>query len=156
MLVGPGGADVALRVVRPTQASLRFRKVGELRYGLYASAAYLASAPARHQWLARHDPGARLQETRWLRARAGDATPRLQSGDTRDLVRAAASGWGVAVLPEVLAERAGLVCLETMELVRPFWLVTHEAFAEEARVRVVLDWVTETAAEAARSSRSAL
>ncbi|MEM1414596.1 MAG: LysR family transcriptional regulator [Myxococcota bacterium] len=146
--IGPGGADVALRVVRPAQQSLRFRKVGALRYGVYASAAYLAVPTAERRWLALHDPEGVLQETRWVAARSAGRTPRFRANDTRDLARAAADGLGLAILPEALARRHDLVCLEETGLTRTLWLVTHEALAEEARVRAVIDWVVATSQRA--------
>ena len=153
--LGPGAADIALRVVRPEQGNLRFRKVGELRYGIYSSAEYLersAVTDGAWHWLALDDPEGRLQETRWLEARSGGGRPRLRCSDTRDLARAAADGWGVAVLPEAIAARRDLVCVEAIELVRTLWLVTHEALVQEARVRAVLDWVVEACDAATQSS----
>lgn len=146
--VGPGDADVALRVVRPQQGSLRFRKVGELRYGVFASRDYVGRVRAREDWdwLGLDDPAGRAPETQWLAAQIPHRAPRLRTRDTRDLARAAARGWGAALLPEALAMRRGLVRLEDPEVTRPLWLVTHEALAEEPRVRAVMNWVAMTCA----------
>lgn len=144
--VGPGGADLALRLVRPEQAQLRLRKVGELRYGVYASPSYpVANGWENWSWLVLDDSKGLAPETRWLRSRlaAAAASPRLRLRcmDTRDLGRAAADGLGVAVLPHPIARRLELTTLEDTDLVRPIWLVTHEAFDESARVRAVMDWI---------------
>ena len=144
--IGPGGADVALRVVRPEQGSLRFKKVGELRYGVYASPRYLAQMGEREdwEWLGLDDPQGRTPESQWLAAQAPHRVPKFRTHDTRDLARAAARGWGVALLPEALAQRRSLIQVEDPNLVRPLWLITHEALVEEPRVRAVLTWVAAT------------
>ncbi len=149
--IGPGGADVALRVVRPQQAHLRFRKVGELRFGVYASPRYLdrLRPGAAWDWLSFDDPEARLPETKWIESHANGRI-RLCCRDTRDLARAADDGWGVAILPEALASERDLIQVQQTDLVRPLWLVTHEALADETRVRVVMEWVAATCAAAAR------
>lgn len=109
------GYDLAIRVGELADSRLAARRLGELRYGLYASPAYLQrrGQPADPARLEQHElilfaPGGRAMP---LRLRRGDETltitrdaPRLRT-DSRFAQRdAAIAGLGIGECPTLIAE----------------------------------------------------
>ncbi len=94
-----GDADVAIRLVRPTDDTLVAKKIATLRFGLYASRAYLKSAPAlesdgdlaRHSFVAFDASLERTPETQWLLARG---LPLLVRTNSPVAIAATAGGEG--------------------------------------------------------------
>lgn len=139
-------ADLAIRMVAPTQAALIARHVGDIRLGLFATADYLArrGVPAGLQDLAGHDligpdrdaaairgiPGAEFlpvqaftirvdhQVAQWAMIRAGCGIGVCQCGLAAGLV---------PVLPDLFAPRL------------PVWLAVHEDLWASRRIRIVFD-----------------
>jgi DNA-binding transcriptional LysR family regulator len=123
------GFDLAIRIGNLADSNLAARKLGDLRYGLFASRAYLArrgrpttpSALKDHQLL-RFSAGSHRQA--WT-LRHGDDEARVESAarlrinNSLALRDAAARGLGIAQLPLVVAAHAG----HTQALVRilPEW-----------------------------------
>lgn len=152
-------ADVALRLVRPTQGNLLARRIGEVGYALYASPGYLAAqgmpAPgafAGHRlidWPVGHD---RMAQAAWLREIAAGAAVVLRSTSGVSRMAAATAGLGVALLPCLMVgPAAGLRRIDllpsppSMEL----WVASHGDLAHLPRVRAVLDHLTGLAAREA-------
>jgi len=152
-------ADVAVRLVKPSQADLVVRKLGTYAYALYASPSYLAGRTAPRTDLAAHDVMgfdeelSAIPEAVWLSERTRRYV--LRSNSFYVLERAAMAGAGMAVLPCFMADaREDLVRVDPTEDVssRDLWIVVHAELAAHARVRTVADFVTRQFA----SSRDAL
>jgi DNA-binding transcriptional LysR family regulator len=123
------GFDLAIRIGNLTDSSLAARRLGELRYGLFASPGYLArrGKPAKADALASHDllrfsGGSHRQA--WTLKHASeerriDAPARLRINNSFAVRDAAVRGLGIAQLP--LA-------------------VVRDALASGALVRVLPDW----------------
>lgn len=141
-----GEADVAIRLLRPT-GDVVARRVGQVAYGLYASAAYLARHPSPlADGLAGHDivvPVRELgsgPEATWLAQHAAAARTRLRATSLVTLAQAVASGLGVCALPTNLAEmHPGTKRVRLLPEIpaRPVWLVIHPELREVPRVRAV-------------------
>ncbi|WP_083458044.1 LysR family transcriptional regulator [Sandaracinus amylolyticus] len=137
-------ADLAVRLVRPQQPDLIARRVGTLRFGLYASPSYLArrGVPRRASDLAKHELvrwGGTLRPAfdRWVDAHAGDARPGLVVDSLALMREAARAGWGIVAgacvvhdgdpaLRRVLP-RASLPAMEV-------WLAAHRDVRRGPRV----------------------
>ena len=142
-----GQADLALRVVEPTEPALVRKKMGLTHYGLYASEEYLEQVgdaePDRHVLLL---PGGGLSTSReaiFLRTWAPRARVALRSSSLLTLAIAAERGLGVIVLPTNVAVFHPKLCL-----MRPLdqemgtkasWLVVHQEARVNPRVRAVFD-----------------
>jgi DNA-binding transcriptional LysR family regulator len=104
-----GEADLAIRIGPVTDPDLVVRRVGEIGSSLYASQSYLARQPYRGD-LAGHDVIAfdpSLAETpaaQWLEAHARGATVAVRCREMTELIAAAVSGAGVALLACWLAD----------------------------------------------------
>lgn len=144
-------ADLALRLSRPTDPDLIARRLGHLRFALWAAPAHLAGRdPADWRWCGYDDALAHLPQERWLERRRGGRPLAFAANDLASLHAAAAAGIGVALLPEVFA--AGdprLVRLEDApdEATREIWLALHPDLARAPRARLVVDALAAICAE---------
>lgn len=148
-------ADLALRLARPQQdAALVMRKVGELGYAVYGAERFAATRPddwRRLPWLGYDDALGQLPEARWLRQLEPAGGVRLRVTAVTSLQRACQAGLGLALLPCLVGEAAGLHRLSGVELRRELWLLCHRDLRQTLRFRAVADWLAERAAvEAAR------
>jgi len=140
-----GEADLAVRLVRPDTADLVRRRLGAMRYGLFASEAYLARAPALevpglagHRVIKPVRSMARGPEARWLEQHGARATASVCVDSPYLALRAAEAGLGLAVLSDSLARNAPtLRCARALPEIpaREVWLVYHRDLRELARVR---------------------
>ena len=144
-------ADIALRLMMPPQRELKVRRLGPVRYALYASPGYLAEhgMPRADGPLAGHRiidwplPYTVIPQVPWLRARAEGARVVLRSNSAMVRRAAAAAGSGIAMLPRLLADGdAALVALKTDEPPRQdLYLATHRDLAAVPRIRTTLDFL---------------
>ncbi|MCB9594512.1 MAG: LysR family transcriptional regulator [Sandaracinaceae bacterium] len=142
-------ADVAIRMVAPTQAALVAKRVGDVEIGLYASDAYLADHPAPRsvEDLGEHAlvGGDRDRGVTQLLAAFGLSTsPRdfaLRTDDHLAQLAAVRAGLGVGVCQGPLAERPPKLTrvLSEVKFPLPVWVVMHEDLRAVRRVRTVFD-----------------
>ena len=143
-------ADIAVRMVRPTQTGLSARRIGSVDVGFYASRRYLEAVGMPATWdnvvatcrLIGEDRQSTILDA--LQSRGLDVTARSFGFRTdRDAVQLAAirAGIGVGVCQVVLAERDRELhrVLPDLAASLELWLVTHEDLRDQRRVRVVLD-----------------
>jgi len=150
-------ADIAVRLVRPKEPALIARRLGQMRFSLFASQAYLdrAGTPRTLDALATHDfigfeaSLDDLPQTRWLR----QATPApryvVRANTTIAQVLACAEGRGIALLPAFVAlrePRLQRLLPRSLGPSREMWGVTHADMRGNARAAAVLDWLAELAA----------
>jgi DNA-binding transcriptional LysR family regulator len=139
-------ADVALRNFRPSQPSLVTRKIARVAFAPYASPSYVSQrGSGPDAYLGLEGELAQMPDADWPPERRGRPYA-LGSNSRAFLESAAAGGLGVAVLPCYLGDgRADLVRVgaPSAALVRDLWLVVSEEQKDLARVRAVVDFVTE-------------
>jgi DNA-binding transcriptional LysR family regulator len=148
-----GEADLAVRLVRPDDAELVKRRLGWVRYGLFASESYLAKRGAERPQLAGDtivQPSRELAsgpEATWLRGHAAAAQVTLASNNMVLMAQAGEQGLGLVVLPinfSLLHPRLRLLRLLPDIPLREAWLAIHRSVRDHPRVKVVADAVTET------------
>ncbi|MFO0628197.1 MAG: LysR family transcriptional regulator [Polyangiales bacterium] len=145
-------AEIAVRMFRTAHDGLAVRRVGAVRYGMYASRAYLQRRPVRsaadlgdHPLLSSEAPvrGTRptAVDARWLAKLTGDARPALVCDVSMALYEACREGAGIAVLPRYLGDRdATLTHLPMPDPpTEPVWITVHNDMRRVALVRTVLD-----------------
>jgi DNA-binding transcriptional LysR family regulator len=144
--LGRSEAELAVRFFRTRHDGLVVRRIGEVGYGLYASAAYLARHPLKGPGeLPAHPlllPTSGV-ELAWLRQLAPDARPAFVSEVSLVLVEAARADAGVAALPRFLGDTTpGLTHLPMpREPTEPLWLTVHRDLRQTPRVRVLFDFL---------------
>lgn len=152
--LGRRQAEIAVRFFRSRQQNLVLRRAGEVSYGLYASAEYLARHPVRDPadlercrlLSAPLDAGS--LEARWLKRLNVKATPSFVSLLSLALVGAACASAGVAILPRYVGDAEPRLRHVPMphEPAEPIWLTVHRDLKQTPRVRAVLDYLIETLA----------
>ena len=145
-----GEADIAVRMVRPTQQALVARQIGEVRLGLYAHRAYLKHSPAPKSLAALASDHALIgfdQETPFLREMLSrlpitrnDFALRTDS----DLAHLAAvrAGFGIGFVQHGIARRdRNLVAILPNQISLPMemWLVLHEDLRASRRLRLMME-----------------
>lgn len=144
-------ADVALRQVRPQEATSVVRKLGQMRFALYASQGYVAShRPEDWTFIAYDAQFADMPQQKWLLGIAAGRPVGCELSDISGHLAAARAGAGVAGLPCFLGdEEPGLMRLEHEGAMfsRDIWLVVHRDLRHFAPVRAVMDFVAKVVAE---------
>jgi len=144
-------ADLALRLVRPTEAGVVARKVGAFEFALYGARRYLAGRRrADLELIAFDDESDALPQQRWLRTHAGKQPIVLRTNDLESQLAAARAGVGIAALPGFLARRhpeLELVALRARPISREVWLVVHEDLRGAPSVRAAMDFLVDATAE---------
>jgi DNA-binding transcriptional LysR family regulator len=148
-------ADIALRLARPREDNVVTRRMASIPLALYASRTYLdrRGTPSDPETsLAGHDAmlfaDSRLfrVENAWFVPRLDGAKIALRSDSVSSIYAAAAAGLGIALLPRAVADDdADLARLDTKTAPEPrvIWQAVHADLQRSARIRAVLDFLTE-------------
>lgn len=155
-------ADIAVRMVRPTQGALVARPLGEIALGLHAHPSYLAGRrrPATLADLSGHALIGYDQETPAIRALLRQGLPlrrdmfALRTDSDIAQYAALTAGFGIAVCQNGLARRDGLVPILPGEFgfTLPVWTVMHEDLKGVRRTRLLFDHLAEGLAAYVRTS----
>lgn len=146
-------ADVAVRLGKPTQPSLVARKLGTVRFALYASDAYLRKRGtpraqkdlASHAWIGFDETLDASPQQRWLRRVVPSPRWALRANTTTAQVAACAEGHGIALLGSNIAVRDPRlvpVLARTVGPTRDAWAVYHGDLRDSARVAAIVGWLT--------------
>ena len=152
-------ADIAIRMVRPNQATLVARKIAEVGLGAYAHKDYLRQrgTPKSAADLLRHDLiGYDADEVMIEGFRAGGLdvdrdTFQFRCDDHIVLGEALRAGLGIGFLAEYVARRdTGLVRLALdLPLPRlPVWLTVHREIRSSRRIRLAYDFLAKAIPDA--------
>jgi DNA-binding transcriptional LysR family regulator len=139
-------ADVAIRPTDSPPSGLVAEKVGEVGYGIYASADYLAASagelPSQHRWLGVDDPLTSSAAGRWLQEQVPADCFGFRANSFLALRVAAENGMGVTVLPDVLGDDSATLQRIEMQPGLPatdLWLLTHPDLVRSARVHAFVE-----------------
>lgn len=141
-------ADLALRLGQPAKGELLTRRVATLGYGFYASASYAARVVAGETpvFIGFDADSEAVPEAAWAKRKFSGRRFAMRSNSPIAQAATAASGYGVALLPEWLARtRTDLVALDMGEAPpsRELWLIMRPDIARIPRVRLVADHLIE-------------
>jgi DNA-binding transcriptional LysR family regulator len=151
-----GEADVALRVGTITDSELVVRKLGKAGWALFGSTHYLARRPAPidlddltgHEVIAADPSMAALPSARWLEERAKGAIVVMRSREMTDMLAAARSGLGLAVLPCGLGDsEPSLRRLSPVLGATDLSIVYRSEARHSASLRAVVDFALDVVAE---------
>ena len=140
------GADIALRFGSPKISELVGRKVGEYSFGYYAAAGFIEARPDDDKaplvgWDA---DSSFAPEFQWMDEHFPNHPYSLRSNSNYAQAAAAASGLGVALLPNYLGRGfPGLspVAFGPVPPNREIWLLTRPDLVAVPRVRIVIDYL---------------
>ncbi|UQA56977.1 LysR family transcriptional regulator [Polyangium aurulentum] len=145
-----GQADVAVRTVRPRGDGLVARKVAEIRFGLFASPAYLARVGmprqvgdlAAHEFVGFSGFLVHMTEAAWLETLGARARP-ISVNWVRGVVDATCRGLGIGALPVPVATGLGLVRVLPREEPAPIpvWIVLHRDARRAKHIAAFADFL---------------
>lgn len=135
-------ADIAIRLKRPEDGALTITKLGEMRFRLYASPAYLAATPEPDWHFIGYDGPMDSAPQQVALAAVAGARPFSFQASTVEIQQAAArAGAGIAALPDFMGQRdPGLVPVvpDVPLITREIWFVVHSDMIRAAPVQAVL------------------
>lgn len=144
-------ADIAVRLVRPGQADLIAKSLGEMVFGLYASPAYLEAygipetvADLAHHKAVAYDQTDEGLMTNWLKETGMERSIAHRSNSLLGVRAAAQAGFGITAYACAFADSdPDLVrILPAYDANRsPMWSVTHPDLRYSPRMRAVLDFL---------------
>lgn len=150
-------ADLALRLVRPTQGNVSIRRVGTMRNGLYGSVDYVQRKQADSKerdggrfdgdeliaWSEHYDD---LPTAQWMDRVLQGRAPALVTSSLYAQLVAARAGVGLAVLPCFMAQAEPTLrhIPSTADAIeQELWLAVHTDLAGSARIRAIADFLSE-------------
>ncbi len=148
-------ADIAVRLVRPDQATLIAKKIGDVRIGAFANRDYLARKPPikqltdmlGHELIGSDTEGAILQG---FHAMGYPVTPQAFALRTDDLIvqwRAIQAGLGIGFVAHYMAATDARVVAVLPDHIQipplPMWLAVHREIHANPRIRSVFDFLGE-------------
>lgn len=136
---------MAVRMERPQEQSSVVRKLGNMRFALYASRDYaqLHNA-ATWKFIAYDALHEDMPQQRWLRQVAGGRRIVCEVSDITGQHAAARSGVGVAGLPQFMGDADEQLKRLTYDgdiFERELWLIVHQDLRHSGPVRAVMDFV---------------
>ena len=147
-------ADIALRLVRPEQHSLKIRKAGVIASAVYGSETYLREHPAPagnpvtgRRFITWDKSFSHLPSARWLQEQFPASASALAVTSLGTQIAAVNAGLGLAVLPGfIAAQHSNFVEVIPAQQVfsEDLWLVSHNDLTASSRIRAVADFLKET------------
>jgi DNA-binding transcriptional LysR family regulator len=146
--------DVAIRLVRPREPALLARRLGDVRFGIFAAQSYLdrrgtprtMAALGGHDWIGFEERLDRLPQVRWLRRTVPGLRYLVRANNVSTQARACAEGLGLALLPVYSARsepRLRPLFPRQQGPARELWGVTHADLRGNQRVSAFLCWLAE-------------
>lgn len=143
-------ADVAIRVTQKPPETVVGRHICSVATTIYGSTTYLANQNDKtiehHTWLMPDESLEQLPITKWLNLKHPKATIGLRCNTLLGLYEAATQHLGIAALPCFLGDpdtRLTRIVPPVNELASELWLLTHTDLRRTARVRVLMDFMTD-------------
>ncbi len=148
-----GEADIAVRLFRPEEPDLVIKYLGEMKLGLYASEGYKKNygLPGqlrdvrKHKVITYGDMLSILPENQWLLNHSDETLRILSSDSTVTRFKATASGVGLSIQPQVLAQTDNKLIhlFKSAKLpAHKVWLVYHKDVRHMSRIRAVVDFIS--------------
>jgi DNA-binding transcriptional LysR family regulator len=147
--LGKGEADIAIRMVRPTEIDVVAKRVVDMGWAIYASKSYLAKhgrpnspdALRGHHLVPYIEDMLHMPWFSWIEQFRNHSAPTARVDSTEMALSVIMAGGGIGCLPCVTGDSAH-------DLVRIFpepvahntaWIVYHESLRDSARIRFVAD-----------------
>ncbi|WPO97649.1 LysR family transcriptional regulator [Pseudomonas sp. HR96] len=141
-----GEADIALRTVRPEEPALVRRKIGAVRFALYASAALTQRPAAQWSFVAYDASHDHLPQQAWLHELRGQRPILFAASDLASQQMAARHGVGAIVLPTLVGDQDPVlqrVATPTPAPLRDIWLTVYPDLRRAPAVRAVMEFLIE-------------
>lgn len=145
-----GEADVAVRLARPTESDLVVRRIGVMRFALYATPEIAAKPSSQWTFIGYDAALSQVTQQVWLLSLLEGRPVVFQASDLFGQQEAARAGLGAVVLPCFMGDDdPALVRLpvNTPPPTRDIWLATYRDILRAPATRAVLDFLAEVIGE---------
>lgn len=139
-------ADLAIRTIQPDAGNLTIKRLGTLRFGLYAATSYMKFIqdndlqPDQYHYVGWADTHQHLSLAHWMKDLIRNQNFKIETNSLSTQIDAVKSGLGIGLLPDFIANQSGLVQINKNTLVeQPIWLVVHSNLITAKRIRTVMD-----------------
>jgi DNA-binding transcriptional LysR family regulator len=144
-----GDADIAIRLDRPTDKGAVARKVGTMRFALYAKKGYESRPKDQWEFIAFEKSLDHMAQQVWLRRSIGGRPVAFEATDLFGQQAAVRAGMGIAVLPTVMGEDDNTLVrlsIGSEPPSRDLWMVTYPDVRRSQAVRVTMDFIAQCVA----------
>lgn len=139
-------ADVAVRLERPDDPDLMTRRIGTMRFGLYASPFWQGIPEEEWVFIAYDSTLAHITQQQWLESLLNGRRVIFRASDLMAQQQAARKGLGIVTLPCFMGDNDGeLVRLQEHlpSPVRNIWLVAYPELKRDHAAVVVMEFLAE-------------
>jgi DNA-binding transcriptional LysR family regulator len=146
-----GEADIAVRMTRPQAKDLVVRRIGAVRFALYAAPAYAALPRESWAFIGYDAALDHVTQQIWLRSLLAGRPIAFQASDLFSQREAARAGLGAAVLPCFMGDKdPALVSLPVASAppARDLWLATYPDLKRSPAVRTVMTFLAQAIGQA--------
>lgn len=141
-----GEADIALRTVRPDEDALVRRKIGAVRFALYANAEF-AQRPTEHWGFIAYDQTRdHLPQQSWLHQIRRNRPVVFSASDLASQQMAARFGVGAVVLPTIVGDNDPALqrlSVDSEAPVRDIWLTVYPDLRRSPSVKAVMEFLVD-------------
>jgi DNA-binding transcriptional LysR family regulator len=141
-----GEADIAVRLTRPDDPDLLTRRIGTMRFGLYASPSWLETPPENWLFIAYENSLEHVTQQKWLNSLLNGRRVIFRASDLMAQQQAARSGLGVVTLPCFMGDAdSSLIKLavNSRPPVRSMWLVAYPEYRRDPSAVVVMEFLAD-------------
>lgn len=141
-----GEADIALRTVRPDEDALVRRKIGAVRFALYANAQFKERPPEQWGFIAYDQTRDHLPQQHWLHQIRRNRPVVFSAGDLASQQMAARHGAGAVVLPTTVGDSDPALhrlSTDSDAPVRDIWLTVYPDLRRSPSVKAVMDFLVD-------------
>jgi DNA-binding transcriptional LysR family regulator len=146
-----GEAEIAIRMTRPEEPDLLTRRIGAMRFGLYAVPDVAASPPKDWSFIGYDERLEYLTQQVWLNDQLEGRPIVFRAGDVFGQQEAARAGLGVVALPIFLGDADPALRRLPSAIVSPareLWLVTYPDLRRSRAIAGVMDFLAGIVAKA--------
>ncbi|KST60731.1 transcriptional regulator [Methylobacterium sp. GXS13] len=139
-----GEAEIAVRLSRPDDPDLLIRRVGVMRFGLYATPDQAATPPEEWTFIGYDSVLEHVPQQAWLRTVLAGRPIVFQASDLFGQKEAARAGLGSVVLPRFLGDGDPTLVhlpVEPKPPSRDVWLVTYPDLKRSPVIRAAMDFL---------------
>ena len=141
-----GEADIAVRLARPDDPDLLARRIGTMRFGLYASPSWLEKAPEQWVFIAYENSLKHVTQQKWLESLLDGRPVIFKASDLMTQQQAARKGLGVVTLPCFMGDADNSLVklpLKTCPPVRSIWLVAYPEYRRNPSAVLVMEFLAD-------------
>ncbi|MGB9098560.1 LysR family transcriptional regulator [Erwinia sp.] len=141
-----GEADIAVRLTRPDDPDLLTRRIGTMRFGLYASPSWLTVPPESWVFIAYESSLEHVTQQKWLESLLDGRRIIFRASDLMAQQQAARRGVGLVTLPCFMGDSDNALIKLTVNSrapVRSMWLVAYPEYRRDPSAVVVMEFLAD-------------